>query len=232
MSAIQFPSNPTNGQQYSAPNGVVYTWDGVKWLGAVVGNTINSIGFGSSTIYISTAGNLVIPNNSIITQQDGSPALATVALLVNNGKTLALNTSGSVVFPDSTVQTTAYLGNYKKATGVNVSTGTVVSLNTIRVAAWNGYLHLQSNTATTVQIVGQAEQLCFGSGNVASTITATITTNTLTQPGILNPAMQRIGDTHLYYITDISYNFMYRVTGMLTGVSSNTNYNIVIEQLI
>ncbi len=29
---ISFPSNPTNGQQYTAANGITYTWDGNKWV--------------------------------------------------------------------------------------------------------------------------------------------------------------------------------------------------------
>ncbi len=42
--ALDFPSSPTNGQQYSGAGGVVWTWDGVKWLagaGAGAGNVIN-----------------------------------------------------------------------------------------------------------------------------------------------------------------------------------------------
>ena len=31
---LNFPPNPYTGQQYIGSNGVTYTWDGVKWLGA------------------------------------------------------------------------------------------------------------------------------------------------------------------------------------------------------
>lgn len=31
MTALTFPSNPTVGQTYNAPNGIIYVYDGVKW---------------------------------------------------------------------------------------------------------------------------------------------------------------------------------------------------------
>lgn len=32
MTVLTFPSNPVTGDTYSAPNGVLYTFDGVKWV--------------------------------------------------------------------------------------------------------------------------------------------------------------------------------------------------------
>lgn len=32
MAALDFPSSPTVGQQYAAPNGVTYQWDGAAWV--------------------------------------------------------------------------------------------------------------------------------------------------------------------------------------------------------
>jgi hypothetical protein len=32
MAAIDFPASPTTGQTFSAPNGVIYQWDSVKWV--------------------------------------------------------------------------------------------------------------------------------------------------------------------------------------------------------
>jgi len=32
MAAPDFPNSPTNGQQYTAPSGLVYTWDGAVWM--------------------------------------------------------------------------------------------------------------------------------------------------------------------------------------------------------
>lgn len=33
MAALDFPASPTVNQQFSAPNGAVYTWDGAVWMG-------------------------------------------------------------------------------------------------------------------------------------------------------------------------------------------------------
>ena len=33
--ALDFPASPTNGQTFSGPNGVVWSWDGTKWINAV-----------------------------------------------------------------------------------------------------------------------------------------------------------------------------------------------------
>src|SRR5215467_5217633 len=32
MAVLDFPSSPTTGQQYAAPNGVTYQWDGAAWV--------------------------------------------------------------------------------------------------------------------------------------------------------------------------------------------------------
>lgn len=45
MTAIVFPSSPTIGQFFLAPNGFRYTWDGVKWVGL---GGIGATGFGAT----------------------------------------------------------------------------------------------------------------------------------------------------------------------------------------
>jgi hypothetical protein len=32
MTVLTFPTNPILGQQYAAPNGIQYVFDGVKWI--------------------------------------------------------------------------------------------------------------------------------------------------------------------------------------------------------
>src|SRR5215475_10780838 len=34
MAALDFPNSPTTNQQYAAPNGVTYQWDGAAWIAA------------------------------------------------------------------------------------------------------------------------------------------------------------------------------------------------------
>ena len=41
--ALNFPSNPVNGQQYTGDNGIVYTYNDGRWIGAgALGNVVPS----------------------------------------------------------------------------------------------------------------------------------------------------------------------------------------------
>src|SRR5215470_1768333 len=44
MAALDFPNSPTNGQQYSAPNGAIYTYDGTAWTTSGVLSTGSAAG--------------------------------------------------------------------------------------------------------------------------------------------------------------------------------------------
>ena len=119
-----------------------------------------------------------------------------------------------------------------KQSVTNAAQGTTVAVNTIKAFANVGYLYIQSNTGTSIQVFGQAAQLCYGNGQVASTLSATVTTSAGNSLGVLStPFMNHWGDIHIYHITDATYNFMYRVSAQLTGATSSSNYNVVIEQL-
>ena len=43
MAALNFPDNPVGSQSYDAPNGVVYVFDGVKWIASTVSSTAEEI---------------------------------------------------------------------------------------------------------------------------------------------------------------------------------------------
>lgn len=89
--SLNFPTNPYVGQQYDAPNGLIYTWDGTKWNATpvpITGNILfanNTIGTNNlGNIYIdvnnslwnfNTAGNLVLPQGGTINYHCGSNAL-------------------------------------------------------------------------------------------------------------------------------------------------------------
>ena len=65
--AFNFPSNPTANQQYIGPNGVVYTYDGVKWSGnivtTVIGNNTTITNGTSITIDVDTT-DIAYQNNT------------------------------------------------------------------------------------------------------------------------------------------------------------------------
>lgn len=43
MTVLTFPSNPTEGQIYDAPNGIQYVYDGVKWAGETVTSSSEAV---------------------------------------------------------------------------------------------------------------------------------------------------------------------------------------------
>ena len=58
--ALNFPANPEPGDQYAGSNGVTYTYDGVKWVGASV-----ETGSGFPTASTTTAGVVKVDGTSI-----------------------------------------------------------------------------------------------------------------------------------------------------------------------
>jgi len=44
MAKLEFPANPTTGQQYNATNGVIYQWDSQKWQTRIVESYANTGG--------------------------------------------------------------------------------------------------------------------------------------------------------------------------------------------
>jgi len=104
MTVLTFPSNPTNGQQYAAPNGVQYVFDGVKWI---VESTNSSSGAITNSTQDRVAPLFVDGNNTGITfTYDAATNTMSAAVtavngnqLVNGDKTLILDTGGDLTFP-------------------------------------------------------------------------------------------------------------------------------------
>jgi hypothetical protein len=63
MAALNFPTNPTVGAQYTSDLGTTYIWDGVKWVGHSAGGSVgtNSISNNGNTVQVDSGGNLVLP---------------------------------------------------------------------------------------------------------------------------------------------------------------------------
>jgi len=117
-----FPSNPTVGQQYSNSNGNIYTWDGVKWVGAVIGSAISTIGYGTYTVSVNTSGNFVIPAGAIIEHADGSPAEFPGGTLINGPYRFTLTTSGSITLNGEPFHSGGVIQSSTPPTPANTST--------------------------------------------------------------------------------------------------------------
>ena len=106
MTVLTFPSNPINGQQYAAPNGIQYVFDGVKWIvettsssSAAVTNSVQDrvapmfvTGPHTGINFTYNAGTNVISAN--VTSVNGDR-------LVNGTKELILDADGNLTLPAS-----------------------------------------------------------------------------------------------------------------------------------
>jgi hypothetical protein len=90
--ALSFPTNPTIGQQYAAPNGFTYTWNGTTWT-ATTGGSGGSSGGGGSPIEVVSHGT-VISTSATVFNFTGTNLSATGA---NNAVTVTVNTGSTLV---------------------------------------------------------------------------------------------------------------------------------------
>lgn len=114
--ALSFPPNPTLGQQYSAPNGTVYTWDGNKWVaGGSTGGSGGSGGGGSS-------------GGAAIILSQGQVVTSTATSLNFVGQVVTATLSGTAVTLNYDIPaTTSTLGVVKIGSTLNVTTDGVIN---------------------------------------------------------------------------------------------------------
>ena len=138
---LDFPSNATTGTNYTGTNGVLYTYDGVKWAGSSpqgsiipsanltydLGSTSSQwrhLYVGTSTIYIGGTPVTVGPGGQL--NVNGSPVsgsgLSSTSTLVNGTYTLQLLVGGGqpyVMFPPAYGTQMAIQGNEIAAQGTS-----------------------------------------------------------------------------------------------------------------
>ena len=120
---LSFPPNPTLGQQYPAPNGTVYTWDGFKWVAA---SSSSSSGGGVSNI-------VVLDESSVITTSTTSFNFV--------GSTVSATNSGSAVTVTVdafalTTATTATLGVIQVGPTLTIDNSGVLNAIIGNLANW------------------------------------------------------------------------------------------------
>ena len=104
MTVLTFPTSPTLGQQYAAPNGIQYVFDGVKWTVETVASTSLAV---TNSVQDRVAPMFVNGDNTGITFTYNAATNVISAdvtavngdTLVNGLKEFVLNSDGSITLP-------------------------------------------------------------------------------------------------------------------------------------
>lgn len=120
MAILNFPESPSTNDTYTGDNGVTYTFDGVKWIGATSGGSGANLGH----LYVDVDNNTIVSQDSAAyVNFDAESGNDVLGLGTNNGAVVKISTmgganpfildsdnGGSLTFPDGSTQTTAYDG--------------------------------------------------------------------------------------------------------------------------
>ena len=180
MSLLNFPDNPTIGDEYTGPNGVTYKWDGNKWIGhtaaASVTNTSSYIINDGYVVQVNGEGNLVLPVGASIIDTDGNPIASgggggTVG---STGATGATGDQGATGIQGNNGATGS--SGVQGATGATGAQGNVGATGSQGASGVNG-----SNGATGGQgATGSQGASGAGFGGLVSYTTATVGLSTIT----------------------------------------------------
>lgn len=109
MTVLTFPSNPIEGQQYAAPNGIQYVFDGVKWIvettssssSAVTNSTQDRV---APMFVDGTHSGITFAYNAETNVMSAEVTAVNGNRLINGEKEVVLGADGTVTFPSGTIQ--------------------------------------------------------------------------------------------------------------------------------
>jgi len=164
---LSFPNSPRSGQSYVAPNGQIYVWDGVKWIGTIVSGGVGSgsyswsIAADDSTQRLISAGETVkiVGAGTVTTTSD---AEGNITITGTGGGSGSGNYSWSIAADDST-QREITSSETVKFSGANGITTTSDSEGNITVG-FSGQLYANSSSWSFEEIVtGSGQSAVYSS---------------------------------------------------------------------
>jgi hypothetical protein len=138
---LSFPSSPRSGQSYAAPNGQIYVYDGVKWLGTSV---TGGGGGGTTTV----TNNIENPFTFSVAADDSSQKE------ISNGELIKFIGAGTVTTASDAEGNITITGS---GGGVTASSSDIFTNKTINIAVGQG---------NTFQIQGNSISSYTGSGPI------------------------------------------------------------------
>jgi hypothetical protein len=114
--ALEFPANPTIGDEYVGDNGITYVWDGVKWAGQLTQGTVSG---GGAIIEVQQGGNTISTATGIFNFVG-----AGVAVTSTNTTLVTVTIEAEPL----TTATTATLGGVKIGSGISITDDGVISV--------------------------------------------------------------------------------------------------------
>jgi hypothetical protein len=208
--AFNFPDGATNGQKYTADNGLVYVYNGQVWNVDGVG-TISSM----DTRYLTIDGDSVISGSSQLTSSFDDRYIQTGSF-----NTLSSSVDSRLNILESS--------NIPKVSGM-VAVGTFVTLDNLKCTVTASGSRGLSIAAVSTSFEADISGVYSVPGAIGGGSTNNITYTTTASTSAFGWNFAAHGDTAIYQMRDKTNNRFYRITLMI-GVSYISNF-ISIERL-
>jgi hypothetical protein len=208
--AFNFPDGATNGQKYTADNGLVYIYDGQVWLVDGVG-TVTSM----DTRYLTIDGDNVVSGSSQLTSSFDDRYIQTGSF-----NTLSSSVDSRLDILESS--------NIPKVSGM-VGAGTFVSLDNLKVTVTSSGDRGLSIGAVSTNFEADVSGWYADSGGGTARSSNNQSYTTAASTSLFGWNFTVHGNTAQYQIRDKTNDRFYRVT-MMIGLSYISNF-ISIERL-
>jgi hypothetical protein len=225
-------------------------WNGIQWVAGGGGTNRLCYSYNGITWQASSSGNQAITGECRTVSWNGVLWVAGGTgdhrlAYSSDGIAWTVSTSGDSVFTSTcnglgrrVDHVVGRNGNPVLSVGIKMeSTGTSVSLNSIRVSTSTGRLFIGLNTdtlTTPITLIGQSLYMYYNTTD-SFPRTGRINLTNLSSPSVAvstppnYPTGGTIGDTIVAYVTDTTNNFMYKITSQQV---SETRYAINIQQIL
>jgi hypothetical protein len=226
---IQIPAQTGNNGKYLTTNGQELTWATIEPPSSTPSNSIVN---GSYTVSVDTFGVLNVPLSQFNTAQVFAPTNETLMLGNSSHYVQIRGTDGAIMFPDYSVQSTAYPGIVNRANGSEtLAVGVnILSADFLRVRLVAGMgdtlnVEIQYNRDITASVILTSTTVAYGVADESMNLwngSTVLQANTTTWYTINANTLTTSGDMVTAIFADSSYHKMYRITVIVRHIPNIT----------